>query len=110
MHAHIGRNNNIFLDSVRTQFAGPDDFIARWLNGLQAKLSEIEVSGRRQYGRRKQSEEIVYDAIQNRTLRVYVLKFLERNFYRNFRARIRAKPDDALWSIWFGSGNLFWAW
>lgn len=108
MHAHIGRNNNTFVDSVRTQFAGPDDFIARWLSGLQAKLSEIEVSGRRQYGRRKHSEEIVYDALQNCTLRVYALKFLERNFYRNFQARIRAKPDDALWSIWFGSGNLFW--
>lgn len=107
MHAQIGCNNT-FVDSIRTQFAGPDNFIARWINGLQAKLSEIAVSGRRPYGKQKYSEEIVYDALQNQTLCAYILKFLERKFYRNFRARIRAKPDDALWSIWFGSGNLFW--
>lgn len=109
MHAHFGRNNNTFVDSVRTQFTGSEDFIALWVNGLQLKLSEIKIRKQySRYGRRKYSEEIVYEALQNQTLRMYILKFLERNFYRNFRARIRAKPDDALWSIWFGSGNLSW--
>ena len=40
MHAHIGRNNNTFVDSVRMQFHSPDDFIARWLNGLTNLVHE----------------------------------------------------------------------
>lgn len=108
MHAHIGRNNNTFVDSVRTQFTSPQDFISRWIGGLQAKLAEIESGTRNRYKGRKFSEEIVFDALQDPVLRAYTFKFLERNFFRNFRARMRAKPSDDLWSVWFGPGNLFW--
>ena len=41
-------------------------------------------------------------------LKEYIHLFLERNYYRNFDARVRAKPDDSLWQVWFGSGNLVW--
>jgi hypothetical protein len=108
MHAHIGRNNNTFVDSIRTQFTGPDDFIAKWIVGLQAALADRAAKGKLTYGDKKSSDAIVFDALQNDILRGYTFKFLERNFYRNFRARIRAKPGDDLWNIWFGSGDLVW--
>jgi hypothetical protein len=108
MHAHLGRNNNTFVDSVRTQFTDPDDFIARWIAGLKIKLDLIRSSNKRCYEGKLFSEEIVYHCLQNEVLREYTFKFLTRNFYRNFCARIRAKPKDELWSIWFGSGNLCW--
>jgi hypothetical protein len=108
LHAHIGKNNNVFVDSVRTQFQSPGDFIARWIHGLNEKLSQLRAAGRKGYNGRPLSEEMVLMCLQDDLLGPYTIKFLERNFYRNFRERIRAKPNDDLWSIWFGAGNLVW--
>lgn len=108
LHAHIGKNNNVFVDSVRTQFQSPDDFIARWLKGLNEKLSQLRAAGRKGYNGRPLSEEMVLMCLQDDLLGPYTMKFLQRNFYRNFRERIRAKPNDDLWSLWFGAGNLVW--
>jgi hypothetical protein len=102
-HAHIGKNNNIFVDSIRTQFQNPEDFIARWINGLNEKLIQIRKKSGKGF-----SDELVLKYLQDEILKPYIMKFLERNFYRNFRARIRAKPNEDLWSLWFGSGNLVW--
>lgn len=107
-HAHIGRNNNTFVDSVRTRFSGPKDFIAQWIVGLHNALDAQKAAGRKGYGGRLMSGEVVLRCLQDDTLREYTYRFLERNFYRNFRERTREKPDDALWSVWFGSGNLSW--
>lgn len=107
-HAHIGRNNNTFVDSVRTRFTGPQDFIARWIVGLHNALDALRASGRRRYSSGLFSEEIVLRCLGDEILREYTFHFLERNFYRNFRERTRNKPDDALWSVWFGAGNLSW--
>lgn len=107
-HAHIGRNNNTFVDSVRTRFTGPQDFIARWIVGLHNALDALKASGKKHYSGRLFSEEVVLKCLQDEKLRDYTFHFLERNFYRNFRERTRNKPDDALWSVWFGSGNLSW--
>jgi len=108
LHAHIGRNNNTFVNSIRTQFSGPDDFIAQWIAGLNVQLDLIKATGKRNYGGRKNSEQFLLEFLQHDFLREYVFKFLERNFYRNFRERIRAKPDEELWSLWFGGGSLAW--
>lgn len=110
MHAHIGRNNNTFVDSVRMQFHSPGDFIARWLNGLTRLLHEKRdaIVQRRRFRNKKSTEEIVAEMLRDPFLKQYIYLFLERNFYRNFEARVRAKPDDALWQVWFGPGNLVW--
>jgi hypothetical protein len=108
MHAHFGRNNNTFVDSIRTQFTDPKDFIARWIVGLKTRLEEIRSSGKLRYQNNPFGEEIVLRCLQEEPLRKYVLNFLARNFYRNFNARVRAKPTEDLWSIWFGAGNLCW--
>ena len=55
LHAHIGRNNNTFVDSVRIQFQSPDDFIARWLDGLKDEVLENQevIARRRRFGDRR---------------------------------------------------------
>jgi len=107
-HAHIGRNNNTFVDSVRTRFGGPQEFIARWIEGLDAKLNDVKSSGRTGYGGRPLGEHLVLQCLKDPLLEQYTFKFLERNFYRNYKERTRHKPDDALWCVWFGSGDLSW--
>lgn len=110
MHAHIGRNNNTFVDSVRMQFQSPEDFIARWLDGLKDEVVENSkaIARRRKFGGPKRTVEILPEILKNDFLREYVYLFLERNFYRNFVERIRAKPEECLWQLWFGPGNLYW--
>jgi hypothetical protein len=111
MHAHIGRNNNIFVDSVRMQFQSPSDFIALWVIGLTRTLEEkrATILRRREHGDyKKRTEQIIPEMLQDPILQEYIYIFLERNFYRNFDARVRAKPDDELWQVWFGEGNLVW--
>ncbi|MBQ0934164.1 hypothetical protein [Ideonella paludis] len=108
MHAHLGKNNNTFVDSVRTQFLSPEDFISKWIEGLHGKLAKIQTGAKRRYEGKIFSEEILFEALQDDLLREYTFKFLTRNFYRNFQARIRSKPNEELWSIWFGAGNLCW--
>lgn len=109
-HAYIGGNNNRFVDSVRMQFTSPEDFIARWIDGLKIRIiNDLEnIRKRRECGKSKQTTEIVPEVLQDDFLKKYVYLFLERNFYRNFNARIRAKPDEPLWQLWFGSGQLVW--
>lgn len=107
-HAHIGRNNNTFVDSVRTRFSGPQEFIAQWISGLHSALDDIRAKGRKRYEGRYLSEELVLGCLEDDLLRQYTFQFLKRNFFRNYRERTRHKPDDALWSVWFGSGNLSW--
>jgi hypothetical protein len=101
-HAQIGRNNNTFVDSVRTQFAGPEAFVAQWVDGLNRALDEIRAAGKVGYKGRMPSEEVVFRCLQDPVLATYTFKFLERNFYRHHHERTRAKPDEALWSVWFG--------
>lgn len=107
-HAHIGRHNNTFVDSVRFRFSGPQDFISRWIQGLHNRLDDIAASGRSGYGSRHPSEQLILHCLKDELLKQYLLRFLERNFYRNYKERTRQKPDDALWSVWFGSGDLSW--
>lgn len=110
MHAHIGRNNNRFVDSVRMQFNSPEDFIARWLSGLANKVEQkrLDIVKRRRCGHKKCTEEVLPEMLNNPVLKQYIFIFLERNFYRNFHARVMNKPNEELWQLWFGSGNLVW--
>lgn len=34
--------------------------------------------------------------------------FFERNFFRNYNERVRFKPDDEMWSLWFGDNSQPW--
>lgn len=106
-HAHIGRNNNTFVDSVRMQFQSPDDFIALWLDGLKSEVLESReaIARRRRFGDPKRTVELIPEMLQDNFLKDYIYLFLERNFYRNFVGRVRAKPEECLWQLWFGPGT-----
>jgi hypothetical protein len=54
----------------------------------------------------------VYDAVDAEAIvisRAGQLKTASRKkFYRNYQSRVRPKPGEDLWSLWFGSGDLVW--
>lgn len=102
MHALIGSKNNTFVDSVRMQFINPKDFIAKWISGL------IKQYGDKEYTRSDGTKYryILIDLLKNKTFLDYVILFHTRNFYRNLEARVRFKPNEILWELWFGSGNF----
>jgi hypothetical protein len=112
-HARIGRWNTTFVDSIRVQFPDPKNFRSLWLSGLMDRVAEIEREQRSnsKYGGRifqTSSEHEVVRFLKSPILRKYIFTFLDRNFYRNFRARTRAKPHDHLWQVWFGRGAMPW--
>lgn len=108
-HAMMGANNNIYVDSMNSVFLDPNDFITRWLEGLTVQVKkrvEADTLKPKSYGVNR--EFFLMHALQDTVLREYLFLFLTRNFYRNFKERVRSKPNESLWSIWFGSGNLVW--
>jgi hypothetical protein len=46
--------------------------------------------------------------MQDYVVRDYTIAFLERNFYRQYLERTRTKPDESLWSLWFGNNSMSW--
>lgn len=109
-HAMLGSNNNVYVDSVRTAFLDPKDFISQWLKGLTERVQSQAEQGRLkpEYYGRVGREYFLMCALKDDLLTEYLFLFLTRNFYRNFKERVRNKPDENLWSVWFGSGNLVW--
>lgn len=103
MHSTIGGKNNIFVDSIRTEFLNPRDFKAQWIKGLCDQYGEKLYegpNGKHQY--------IILEMMKFPVCSHYIDVFLERNFYRNVKERKRFKPNENLWEIWFGSNPLFW--
>ena len=109
-HAIIGGKNNTYVDSIRMQFPKFDDFYTRWLEGLIAKAKDFEAHKLGKYGRTLDSSSAhrVISFLKDPLIREYTQIFLERNFYRNYIPRTRAKPSDALWSLWFGDNRMNW--
>ncbi|MCU0352113.1 MAG: hypothetical protein MUF43_15005 [Flavobacterium sp.] len=95
LHGTIGGKNNQYADVVNTQFSDPKEFIAHWVKGFLDYVGEYRYSPLR-------------NLLKDDEFREYTFTFLERNFYRNLIERTRFKPNQNLWSIWFGSGNLVW--
>jgi len=107
-HAQMGSRNNLYIDSIRTKFIDSEDFIAQWLSGLLKNVERQIHEGTFGKGRYKGADYFLIKYLKDLSIREYVFTFLTRNFYRNFKERVRSKPDDNLWSLWFGNGNLVW--
>ena len=95
LHGTIGGKNRQFADVVHSQFNDPREFIAKWLEGFFEHVSD----GRYSPMRKLLKDEEFLD---------YTFTFLERNFFRNFKARTRYKPHQSLWSLWFGDNKMTW--
>lgn len=102
MHAIIGSKNNTFVDSIRTQFMNPNDFIQQWIKGLL----DINEKYRINPNTGEKHNNILIYLLKNYLFREYAFTFLERNFYKNLQARTRYKPNEVLWELWIGSGNF----
>jgi hypothetical protein len=95
----FGGKNNTYVDSVNTQFSDFNDFYSQWLKGL---IDEYET-------RLKYGPQLTHNAylLKDKEIEKFVKIFLERNFYRNLKARTRTKPTEQLWRIWFGYNVVF---
>lgn len=103
LHSTIGGKNNIFVDSIRTEFVNPNDFMAQWIKGLCDTYGEKVFNGPN-----GEYQYIILEMMKYSICQRYINKFLERNFYRNLKERKRYKPNESLWEVWFGSNPLFW--
>jgi len=95
----FGGKNNTYVDSVRTQFSDFNDFYAQWLKGV---INQYEK--RLRYGPQLDHNAVL---LKDPEIEEFLRLFLERNFYRNLRARTRLKPEEQLWSVWFGYNVVF---
>lgn len=106
-HGTIGGKNNEYVDAIRQVFLSPEQFLAEWTQGAVDQAAEWDKRDVEKYGKRRQDHAVhdVVRLLQDPVISNYIQLFLERNFYRQHHARIRAKPEDLLWEIWFGSKN-----
>jgi hypothetical protein len=95
----FGGKNNVYVDSVRTQFSDFNDFYSQWLKGLFDQYEK-----RSKFGSHPNHNARL---LKDNDVEKFVRLFLERNFYRNLKARTRLKPNEQLWSIWFGYKVIF---
>jgi hypothetical protein len=104
-HGIIGGKNNTYVDAVREVFLSPQQFVAEWTEGALEEARSHDDQERRTYGRAYQNHAVhrVLRFLQDDLIERYVEMFLERNFYRQYHARTRSKPEDALWELWFGA-------
>ena len=112
LHGRIGCRNTTFVDSINLQFSDPYHFLTLWLKGLMDTIEATEESQRQKYRGnvyQNTSEHKLLRLLKDPLVREYTFLFLVRNFYRQFDARTRFKPDQILWSMWFGdSRKLVW--
>ncbi|MCD0472518.1 hypothetical protein [Flavobacterium sp. JAS] len=94
-HGTISLAKSESLDMVQGTWPTHEDYISSWLSGLKDLIGS---------GRGHMMQKIFkVDAI-----REYILLFLERDFYRHYKVRTKQKPQENLWSIWFGNEIIFW--
>ncbi|MEO4005822.1 hypothetical protein [Flavobacterium sp. CAU 1735] len=95
LHGTIGLNKAANLDLVHGMWPTYEDYIASWLSGLK----DLIASGR---------NSMMQKIFKVKEIREYILLFLERDFYRHYKIRVKQKPQENLWSIWFGNSTLTW--
>lgn len=101
-HAIIGAKNNLFANVATGQYTSPEAFQTEWAEKMIAYYEP--------YSKAWQNEEDwpnVVRLYRNDTIRQYILLFQERNYYRWYKERIRCKPGDSLWVLWFGDRPKF---
>lgn len=106
-HGTIGSKNNDYVDAIRQVFLSPEQFLAEWKQGALDQAAEWDLKELQKYGRRYQNHAVhdILRLLQDPIAREYIELFLERNFYKQYDARVRQKPADALWEIWLGHKN-----
>lgn len=102
LHGKIGGKNNIFTDCVNDRFVNFQDFYAAWLNDFINRCEIYNVK----IGEGGSLSDLL-TLFTDEDIREYTELFLERNFIKNYRARVRNKPTESLWKIWFGDQIIY---
>ena len=96
LHGKIGGKFNTYTNVMRDQFADVRRFQDAWFAGLWEKYQTYQ---------RYNTGASVWDIVQlvkDDVCLQYILLFIERNFYSHYEERVRLKPDEQLWELWFG--------
>ena len=97
LHGLIGGKNNTYIDGVSDSFPTAKHYIDSWLDGLYKFVMDQSTYGKNP----KENRTIRY--LKNPLIKEYIFLFLERTFYTHYNERVREKPDDSLWEVWFGN-------
>lgn len=97
LHGKIGSKNNEYADCVNATFKNFQDFYTTWLNEFNDRCERNEVK----IGEGGSLSDLL-TLFSDKDILEYFVLFLERNFIKNYKARVRNKPEESLWKIWFG--------
>ena len=103
LHGLICGKNNTYVNCVEMEFFDFDDFFERWLRGL---CDKAEKGAKSDYGMSGSCFRVI-SLLNNPIIYEYARKILEKNYYKNIRARQRLKPSESLWEIWFGNRLIY---
>lgn len=97
LHGKIGGKNNEYADCVNGKFKNFQNFFATWLNEFnnRCERNDVKMGG-------GSSLSDLLTRFSDKDILEYCELFLQRNFIKNYRARVRNKPEESLWKIWFG--------
>jgi len=109
-HGQIGGKNRRWVDVARAQFFSPEHFFSEWIRGLAKAVREEAEADLKKYGRAyDRPSSILRDLLlSDPAILEYVQRFHERSFYRHIEDRVREKPDEGLWRLWFGANQTIW--
>lgn len=102
LHGKIGGKNNDYADCVNNKFSNFPDFYSAWLRGFNNRCEDKQAKP----GTGDSLSELL-SLLSDESIRDYTKLFLERNFHKNYVARVRNKPEEPLREIWFGSDLIF---
>lgn len=105
-HGVIGGKNNEYVNAIQGVFLSPQQFIAEWQAGALREAKERDARHGKHGG--DSAAHRIVRLLKTPEVRDYIHIFLTRNFYREYNARVRGKPSQSLWQIWFGSNPLDW--
>lgn len=97
LHGKIGGKNNDYTDCVNGRFINFQSFYATWMSGFLDRCEKNHVI--MEEGSSLSELLILFS---DQEIREYTELFLERNYFKNYWARVRNKPTESLWKIWFG--------
>lgn len=102
LHGKIGGKNNTYTDCVNSTFINFQEFFSAWLKEFNNRCEQDDV---KLYEGGSLSD--LLTLFSDKDIREYTELFLERNFIKNYLARVRNKPEESLWKIWFGNEVVF---
>ena len=102
LHGIIGHKNEYFIDVKNEIINSEEEYVTKWLSGLQKSVSEIP----KYFRTMDNSKYFIFKSIQlNKEFRDYLYLFLQRTFLRNIDAYTKARPKTEESEIWIGQNN-----